>query len=115
MLEFSEFDSIMVVVDRLSKERHYTPCRSTMTALDLSRLFLRDIWRLYGLPDSIVSDRGALFVSELWKAVCHCLQVTLSLSTAYHPETDGQTEIANVAMEAYLRQYINFAQSDIFE
>ena len=73
MLEFSEFDSIMVVVDRLSKERHYSPCHSTMTALDLSRLFLRDIWRLHGLPDSIVSDRGSLFVSELWKAVCHRL------------------------------------------
>ena len=105
----------MVVVDRLSKERHYSPYRSTMTALNLSRLFLQDIWRLYSLPDSIVSNRGPLFVSELWKAVCHHLQVTLSLSTAYHPETDGQTEIANAAIEAYFRQYINFAQTDIFE
>ena len=86
-----------------------------MTALDLSALFLRDIWRLHGLPDSIVSDRGSLFISELWKAVCHRLQITISLSTSYHPKTDGQTEIANAAMETYLRQYINFAQTDIFE
>jgi transposase InsO family protein len=80
-----------------------------MTAIDLGRIFLRDIWRLYGLPDSIVSDRGSLFVAELWKAICHRLQITISLSTAYHPESDGQTEIANAAMEAYLRHYINFS------
>jgi len=115
MLQFSEFDTIMVTVDRLTKERHYSPCNSTMKAIDLSKIFLRDIWRLHGLPDTIVSDRGALFVAELWKAVCYRLQITSSLSTAYHPETDGQTEIANAAMEAYLRHYINFAQSDIFD
>ena len=115
MLQFSEFDTIMVTVDRLTKERHFSPCNSTMTAIDLGRIFLRDIWRLHGLPDSIVSDRGSLFVAELWKAICHRLQITISLSTAYHPESDGQTEIANAAMEAYLRHYINFSQSDIFE
>ena len=58
------FDMIMVVVDRLSKDRHYIPIASTMGAYDLAMLFVRDVWKLHGLPDSIVSDRGSLFVSE---------------------------------------------------
>ena len=66
-----------------------------MRAHDLAMLFVRDVWKLHGLPDSIVSDRGPLFVSEFWKAVCHRLQININLSTAYHPETDGQTENAN--------------------
>jgi hypothetical protein len=65
MLKFLEFDTIMVTIDRLTKERHYSPCNSTMNATDLGKIFLRDIWRLYGLPDSIVSNKGSLFVAEL--------------------------------------------------
>ncbi|EFZ03020.2 reverse transcriptase [Metarhizium robertsii ARSEF 23] len=83
-----------------------------MKAHDLAMLFVRDVWKLHGLPDSIVSDRGPLFVSEFWKAVCHRLQTNISLSTAYHPETDGQTENANAFLEQYLRQYVSFAQDD---
>lgn len=106
------FNAIMVVVDRLSKDRHFTPCRTDMKAHDLAMLFVRDVWKLHGLPDSIVSDRGPLFVSEFWKATCHRLQINISLSTAYHPETDGQTENANSFLEQYLRQYVSFAQDD---
>lgn len=106
------FDMIMVVVDRLSKDRHYIPIASTMGAYDLAMLFVRDVWKLHGLPDSIVSDRGSLFVSEFWKAVCCRLQITLNLSTAHHYETDGQTENANSFMSQYIRQYVNFAQDD---
>uniref|UniRef100_A0A1Y1NDZ2 RNA-directed DNA polymerase n=1 Tax=Photinus pyralis TaxID=7054 RepID=A0A1Y1NDZ2_PHOPY len=106
------FNAIMVVVDRLSKDRHFTPCRTDMKAHNLAMLFVRDVWKLHGLPDSIVSDRGPLFVSEFWKAVCHRLQTNISLSTAYHPETDGQTENANSFLEQYLRQYVSFAQDD---
>ena len=106
------FDMIMVVVDRLSKDRHYTPTVSTMGAYELAMLFVRDVWKLHGLPDSIVSDRGSLFVSEFWKAVCCRLQIKLDLSTAYHYETDGQTENANSFMSQYIRQYVNFAQDN---
>jgi hypothetical protein len=106
------FNAIMVVVDRLSKDRHYTPCTTTMRAYDLAMLFVRDIWKLHGLPDSIVSDRGTLNVSEFWKAVCHRLQVKVDLSTAYHQQTDGQTEIANSYLEQYIRQYTTIAQDD---
>jgi hypothetical protein len=82
------FNTIIAVVDRLSKDRHFTPCRTDMKAHDLAMLFVRDVWKLQGLPDSIVSDRRALFVLEFWKAVCHRLQINITLSTV-HPETDG--------------------------
>jgi hypothetical protein len=62
-------------------------------------LFVRDVLKLHGLADSIVSDRGPLFVSEFWKAVCHRLQINITLSTAYHPEIDGQTENADLFLE----------------
>ncbi|KAI1007414.1 hypothetical protein K3495_g811 [Podosphaera aphanis] len=86
-----------------------------MKAKDLAKFFVGDIWRLHGLCDSIVSDRGPLFVADFWKAVCHCLQINVSLSTAYHPETDGQTENANAFMEQYLRLYIDYSQEDVYE
>ena len=86
------FNCIMVVVCRLSKEHHYILCHTTMTASKFAEIFLREVWRLHGLPDLLVSDWGPLFISEFWQAVCHRLGVKISLSTAFHPETDGQTE-----------------------
>jgi hypothetical protein len=115
VLTSNGFDTIMVVVDRLSKGRHYVPVHSTMTASELAKCFVKDVWKLHGLPDSIVSDRGSLFVSEFWKAVCHRLRVSVDLSTAYHPESDGQTEIANAYLEQYLRHYIDYSQQDWVE
>lgn len=106
------FDTIMVVVDRLTKMRHYIPCRKDLSTKDQAFLFIRDVWKLHGLPDTIVSDRGTTFVNAFWSSVCSQLGITLALSTAYHPQTDGQTEIANSSLEQYLRQYINFAQDD---
>lgn len=102
----------MVVVDRLTKERHYLACNTTMKAHELGNIFVRDIYCLYGLLDSIVFDRGPLFVSEFWKAVCHRLQTTIALSTAYHPKTDGGTENANAYLEQYLCYYVNYVQDD---
>ena len=80
-----------------------------MTASELARCFVKEVWKLHGLPDSIVSDRGSLFISEFWKAVCHRIRVSVDLSTAYHPESDGQTEIANAYLEQYLRHYIDYS------
>ena len=108
----SKNNLIMVVVCRLTKERHYTACNSTMKAADLAKLFCRDVWRLHGLPDSIVSDRGSLFVSQFWKAINHRLGINITLSTSFHPETDGQTENANAYLLSYLRQYVEYAQED---
>lgn len=106
------FDCIMVVVCRLSKMRHYIPCLTTDSTDDLTDLFIRHVWKLHGLPDHLVSDRGPTFASALWASICESLQVKVDMSTAYHPETDGQTENANQFLEAYLRSYVNYAQSD---
>jgi hypothetical protein len=86
-----------------------------MTATDLTKIFIYDIWYLHGLLDSIVSDQGPLFVSEFWKAVYYRLRVKISLSTAYYPKTDSGTEIANAFLKQYLRKYINYAQDNVFE
>ena len=103
---------IMNVVDRLSKQRHYVSCQSDMKAKDLAHLFVHHIWKHHGLPDTIVSDQGTLFISEFWKCVQKILNTTSSLSTPYHLETDGQMEIINGFFEQYMRKYINFTQED---
>ena len=106
------FDAILVDIDRLSKIHHYIAAKTTMNAKELADLFTCHVWKLHGLPDTIVSDRGFVFIAELWRAVCHRLQINVSLSTAFHTKTDGQTENANAFLEQYLRQYINFSQKD---
>lgn len=108
----NEFNQIMVVVDRLAKMRHYIATPTSMTTKELADLFVRNIYKLHGLPDRIVSDRGNLFVAKFWKAVCSRLFVDLSLSSSYHPETDGQTEISNAFTTQYLRLYVDFTQED---
>jgi hypothetical protein len=65
MLKFLEFNTIIVTIDRLTKEHHYLPYNSTINATDLSKIFLCDIWRLYSLPNSIVSNKGSLFAAKL--------------------------------------------------
>lgn len=103
--------NIMVVTDRLSKQRHFIGCGST-EAKYTARLFLHHIWKHHGLPRTIVSDRGTQFTSRLWQRICQRLGISLKLSTAYHPETDGQSENANQGLEQYLRSYVNYLQDD---
>jgi hypothetical protein len=86
------FDNICVIVDRLSKQSISIPCYKTVTAERLAQLFIQYVYRYYGPPDSIVSDRGPQFVSTFWNAFCTILGTQLKLSTANHPQTDGQTE-----------------------
>ncbi|MBW0514546.1 hypothetical protein O181_054261 [Austropuccinia psidii MF-1] len=75
---------------------------SSITSLDLSHLFIENIFSKHGLPSSIVSDRGSLFVSSFWTNLCQQLKTSRDLSTAYHPETDGETERVNQILEQYL-------------
>lgn len=105
-------DAIWVVVDRMTKMRHLVPCRTTIDAPSLAELFLEHIWKYHGLPATITSDRGPQFASEFWKTICQRLKIERRLSTAFHPETDGQTERVNGIMEQYLRAFINYQQDD---
>lgn len=106
------FDSLLVFVDRLTKMAHYVPCTKTATAPDFARLFIDNVIRLHGIPDSIVSDRGAIFTSHFWKSLSTMLKLKQKLSTAFHPQTDGQTERQNQTIEQYLRMYCNYQQDD---
>ena len=108
-------NAILVVACRLSKQRHYIPCYASeegTTAEATAQLLLRHVWKHHGLPSTIVSDRGPQFIAQVWKDICAKLQIQTKLSTAFHPETDGQTERLNAEMERYLRAYIDYLQSD---
>ena len=106
------YDSILVVVCRLTKMVHFIPCLSTDTAADFAKHFVDNIHRQHGLPSDIVSDRGSLFTSHFWQEVCKMLNIQQNLSPAYHPQSDGQSERTNQTLEGYLRLYCNFTQSD---
>ncbi|MBW0515906.1 hypothetical protein O181_055621 [Austropuccinia psidii MF-1] len=85
---------------------------SSITSLDLAHLFIKNIFSKNGLPSSIVSDRGSLFVSSFWTNLCQQLKISRDLSTAYHTETDGQTERVNQILEQYLWMYVSYHQDD---
>ncbi|MBW0562579.1 hypothetical protein O181_102294, partial [Austropuccinia psidii MF-1] len=108
----NSFDSILVIVDRFSKMALFIPAISSITSLDLTHLFIKNILSKNGLPSSIVSDRGSLFVSSFWTNLCQQLKISRDLSTAYHPETDGQTERVNQILEQYLQMYVSYHQDD---
>jgi len=105
-------DAIWVVVDRLSKMRHFVPCRTTIDARGLAEMFLKEVVRLHGLPKTIISDRGPQFAAVFWRRLCERLNIDRRLSTALHPQTDGQTERMNASMEQYLRIFTSQQQDD---
>jgi transposase InsO family protein len=106
------FDSVLVVIDLLSKLTHFIPCRESSLSAVLANLFRKNIFRLHGFPDKIVSDRGTTFVSNFWKALMNSLSIKSALSTAYHPQTDGQTERMNHILEDYLRHFCSYYQDN---
>ncbi|CEL56343.1 Retrotransposable element Tf2 155 kDa protein type 2 OS=Schizosaccharomyces pombe (strain 972 / ATCC 24843) GN=Tf2-7 PE=4 SV=1 [Rhizoctonia solani AG-1 IB] len=105
-------DSILMVVDCFSKMVHFIPCKETATAEDIAQLFLEHVWKLHGTPKQIELDRGPTFNSKFLRALYKALHIAPSYSTAYHLQSDGQTEIKNQWLEAYLRPFINHRQSD---
>lgn len=86
------YDSILVIVDRLTKIVHYVPVTKDMDAPDLYEVLDREIFRIHGLPDSIVSDRDSLITSGYWRALMRYMTIDRRMSTAFRPQTDGQTE-----------------------
>lgn len=106
-------DSILVVVDRFSKGIHLIPCKEEgMTAEVTARLFLDNVWKLHGTPETTISDRGTQFNNEFIRRLYELLGIHPNFSTAYHPETDGQTERINQIVEQYLRMFVNDRQDD---
>ncbi|SGY80360.1 BQ5605_C008g05368 [Microbotryum silenes-dioicae] len=106
----SGFDCVLVVVDRLTKEAHFIPTHKTDSSRDLARTFLTHVFKLHGLPTDIVSDRGATFTSNWWSEFLAMLKIKPNLSTAFHPESDGQTERTNQTLEHYLRHFCDADQ-----
>ena len=105
-------DAIMVIVDKLTKYAHFLPTTTTATASDSARLYVDSIFAFHGLPKRIVSDRDAKFKSNFWQGLMAMLGTQLSMSTAFHPETDGQTERTNRTLEQMLRFYVNYKQDN---
>ncbi|KAI0990978.1 hypothetical protein K3495_g17209, partial [Podosphaera aphanis] len=91
--------------------RHFIPV-SRLNAENLTYAFMSRVYSLHGCPDNIVSDRGAQFVSQFWRQLSSRLGIALRPSSAFHPETDGQTERVNAGVEIYLRAFMNFHQDD---
>jgi transposase InsO family protein len=96
-------DSIWVIVDHLTKVAHFIPVKTTLDGRQLADLYISRIVSLHGVPKTIVSDRGSQFMSRFWKKLHEALGTKLSFSTAYHPQTGGQTERVNQILEDILR------------
>jgi hypothetical protein len=99
-------DAIMVVVDKLSKFPHFIPIKSTCKAIDITNIFMKEIFRLHGMPKEIVFDRDTKFTSNFWKSLMVGLETKLIFNTTYHLQTDGQTERVNQILEDMLRMHV---------
>ncbi|KAJ9521146.1 hypothetical protein QJQ45_022845 [Haematococcus lacustris] len=108
----NKYDSILVFVDRLTKMVHLVKTWESMTAAQYAKLLLEHVFRLHGMPRSVVSDRGPQLHNKFGAEVTKLLQVQVNLSSAYHPETDGQTERVNRVIEEMLRHFIRPDQRD---
>ena len=89
---------------------HFVATTEKTTAEGLARIFRDNVWKLHGLPESVISDRGLQFAAGMTKELNKMLGIEKKLSTAYHSETDGQTERTNQELEQYLRMYVNHRQ-----
>lgn len=105
-------DSILNVVDRYSKRAHFIPTTETIDAAGTAELFKNHVWNDHGLPLRTISDQGPQFNSDFLKALYKKLRIEPHFSTAYHPQTDGQSERVNQFLEQFLRLYTNYQQND---
>jgi transposase InsO family protein len=101
------FNNVFMVVCRMSKRAISIPCKKTVTGADAARLFRDHVWRYFGPPDTVTSDRGPQFISAYWDEFCKILGIKMKLSTARHPQTDGNTEIVNQYFEKRLLPFLN--------
>ncbi len=106
------YDSILIIVDRLTKMVHYEPVKVTIDATGLAEVIIDVVVHHHGFPESIVTDRGSLFTSKFWSLLCYFLGIKRKQSTAFYPQTDGQTKRQNSTMEVYLRVFVHWEQDD---
>ena len=106
---------IIVVVDRFSKGVHLGALPSHFTAFKVANLFLNIVCKLHGFPRSIISDRDPVFISSFWRELFRLSSTSLRMSTTYHPQTDGQTEVMNRTLEQYLRSFVHHSPSDWYK
>ncbi|MCO5603483.1 hypothetical protein L7F22_057634 [Adiantum nelumboides] len=103
----SDHDGIWTIIDRFSKQAHFVPVKKTVKPNHLARLFVAQIFRLHGMPETIVSDRDHRYTSLFWKAIWENIGTRLQFSSSSHPQTDGQSEIANSVVLDLLKSYIS--------
>ena len=105
-------DAIVVFVDKLTKMAHFTATTTTVAGPQLADIFMHEVVRLHGVPSVIVSDRDPRFTGGFWRALTLRIGIQCRYSTAYHPQTDGQTERLNRTLEQMLRAYVNSRHND---
>ena len=105
-------NAIIVFVDKLSKMVHFAPCNTQEDAVQVAWHFVHNVFRLHGLPRRIISDRDSRFTGHFWRELCRLLRVQRAMGTAFHPQTDGQTERANRVLEEVLRHFVSSRQDD---
>jgi len=113
--ESSRHDTVMTVVDSVSKRVHFVPTHTTVTAEGAARLFLHYVWKLHSLPKRVVSDCRPQFIASFTKELYRLLGIRLSSSTAWHPQTDGQTECINQELDQFLCLFVNKWQNDWYD
>jgi hypothetical protein len=106
------YDTVLTITDKVSRAVIFAPGKETWNAEKWSDVLLKHVIRRWGLPLSIISDRGSIFVSELWRNLFAKLGTSLLFSTAYHPQTDGQSEATNKYLQTMLRFFVNERQDD---
>jgi len=110
--EVQGYDALFVTCCRHTKQAHIIPITTTTLARGLATLFRDHVWKLHGLPETALSDRGPQFAAEFIKELNEILGIKTELSTAYHPQTNGQTERVNQEIKQYLRMFFSHRQND---
>ena len=106
------YDSILVVVNRFTKMTHYVSITKTISAENLTKIFMRKIIKLHDIFASVITDRNTIFTSKFYSILVYCLKIKHKLSTIFHSQIDDQTKKLNVFMKQYFRAYVNFEQDD---